>query len=76
MVRAAQRVVERGGEHKAHSDLFSRQRAIDEEFLGRAARLFEARMGCPVDGRFPAIVDNLADFSRILAECNRMHPER
>ncbi|WP_141245349.1 hypothetical protein [Mesorhizobium sp. WSM4313] len=67
------RVTKRSVERNAETDLFSRQRAIDEAFLERTARLFEARMGRPMsteDSR--QIVDNLGGFFRILAEWDRI----
>lgn len=72
-MKAARRVKERSGQRDAKTDLFSRRRAIDEAFLERTARLFEARMGRSLsteDAR--QIVDNVGGFFRILAEWERV----
>jgi hypothetical protein len=72
-VKAARRLKEHGVERDAETDLFSRRRAIDEAFLERTARLFEARTGQSLstdDAR--QIVDNVSGFFRILAEWERI----
>lgn len=73
LVKAKRRVTKRSVERNPQTNLFSRQRAIDEAFLERTARLFEARMERPLsteDAR--QIVDNLGGFFRILAEWDRI----
>ena len=72
MVKAKRRVTKRV-EHNAKTDLFSCHRAVDEAFLERTARLFEARMGRPLSAESAReIVDNLGEFFRVLAEWERI----
>lgn len=72
-VKAARRAAKRGVRRDAEADLFSRRRDVDEAFLERTARLFEARIGRSLsteDAR--QIVDNIGGFFRILAEWERI----
>ncbi|MBZ9669063.1 hypothetical protein FJ970_19605 [Mesorhizobium sp. B2-1-8] len=72
-MKAARRAAKRGVRRDAEADLFSRPRVVDEAFLERTVRLFEARMEQPLstdDAR--QIVDNLGGFFRILAEWDRI----
>jgi hypothetical protein len=72
-VKATRRAKELGVAQNAEPDMFSRRRAIDEAFLERTARLFEARIGRSLsteDAR--QIVDNVGGFFRILAEWERI----
>ncbi|TIV61346.1 hypothetical protein [Mesorhizobium sp.] len=72
-MKATRRAKKRDVRRDAETDLFSRRRVVDEAFLERTARLFEARMGRSLsteDAR--QIVDNLGGFFRILAEWDRI----
>lgn len=72
-VKAARRASKRGVRRDAETDLFSRRRVVDEAFLERTARLFEARTGRSLsteDAR--QIVDNISGFFSILAEWERI----
>jgi hypothetical protein len=72
-VKATRRAKELGVSQNTEPDMFSRRRAIDEAFLERTARLFEARIGRSLsteDAR--QIVDNVGGFFRILAEWERI----
>ncbi|CDX55612.1 conserved hypothetical protein [Mesorhizobium plurifarium] len=72
-MKAARRATKRGVERHAEADLFSRRRVVDEAFLERTTRLFEARLGRSLsteDAR--QIVDNVSGFFRILAEWERI----
>ncbi|MCA0035530.1 hypothetical protein [Mesorhizobium sp. B263B2A] len=72
-VKATRRAAKRGARRDAETDLFSCHRAVDEAFLERTARLFEARMGRPQSAESAReIVDNLGEFFRILAEWERI----
>ncbi|MBZ9766552.1 hypothetical protein LB526_07235 [Mesorhizobium sp. CA6] len=73
VVKATRRATKRDGGRNVQADLFSRRRVVDEAFLERTARLFEARMGRSLsteDAR--QIVDNIGGFFRILAEWERI----
>ncbi|RUX32411.1 hypothetical protein EOA23_09295 [Mesorhizobium sp. M2A.F.Ca.ET.042.01.1.1] len=72
-MKGARRTTKRGVRRDVAADLFSRRRVVDEAFLERTARLFEARMGRSLsteDAR--QIVDNIGGFFRILAEWDRI----
>ncbi|MET3520960.1 hypothetical protein [Mesorhizobium abyssinicae] len=72
-MKAARRPAKRGVRRETEADPLSRRRVVDEAFLERTARLFEARMEQPLsteDAR--QIVDNLGGFFRILAEWDRI----
>ncbi|TPI71959.1 hypothetical protein [Mesorhizobium sp. B2-8-9] len=72
-VKAARRPAKRGVRRDAEADLFSRRRVVDEAFLERTARLFEARMGRSVSSEDAwQIVDSIGGFFRILAEWERI----
>ncbi|TPJ64128.1 hypothetical protein [Mesorhizobium sp. B2-7-1] len=71
-MKAARRVTKRGVRRDAGADLFSRRRAVDDAFLERTARLFEARLGRSLSAEDARqIVDNIDGFFRILAEWER-----
>ena len=72
-VKTARRAAKRGVGRDAEADLFLRRRVVDDAFLERTARLFEARMGRSLsteDAR--QIIDNIGGFFRILAEWERI----
>ncbi|WP_208648351.1 hypothetical protein [Mesorhizobium hawassense] len=76
-MKPKRRVTKRSVERNAHTNLFSRQRVVDEAFLEGTARLFKARTGRSLsteDAR--QIVDNLGSFFRILAEWDRIDRDK
>lgn len=76
-VKTPRRAAKRGVRRDAEADPFLRQRVVDEAFLERTARLFEARMGRSLsteDAR--QIIDSVGGFFRILAEWDRIDRDK
>lgn len=76
-VKAARRARKGEVEADAGRAPSMRPRIVDEAFLDRTARLFEARTGRPASAEDARqIVENLGGFFRILAEWDRVDRDK